>query len=142
MTAEFTLDQITSGLQSGKILVARCTSCGSEHAFPTPACFACGKAELLEIEHAGTGTVFSWVVNHHPFDVEDRQTPYTVLLVELDGGARIYGNLARDAETRGVLAPGMGVTLDRDATVSSGHPVFAAEVAGGGAGRGSVPFLT
>jgi crotonobetaine/carnitine-CoA ligase len=142
MMAEFTLERITTGLQSGRILVARCTACGSEHAFPTPACFSCGKAELLEIEHAGTGAVFSWVVNHHPFDGEDRETPYTVLLVELDGGARIYGNLARDAETRGVLAGGMRVRLDRDATVSSGRPVFAAEVAGGGAGRGSVPFRT
>lgn len=125
MTAEFGMSAIDASLRTGVITIARCADCGAEHAFPTPSCFDCGSTKLDIAEHPGTGSVFSWVVNHHAFGSEEADSPYTVLLVELDGGARLYARLRDDAAVRSKLAGGVRVAIDRSLTGAAGHPVFA-----------------
>jgi len=125
MNAELSPATLGMALRGGVLAVARCNACATEHAFPTPSCFRCGSPVLTAAAHSGKGRVFSWVVNHYAFD--GGQVPYTVLLVELDGGARIYGRLRDDASTRSRLAGGMLVTLDPAASAAAGHAVFALE---------------
>ncbi|MFD9486985.1 bifunctional MaoC family dehydratase N-terminal/OB-fold nucleic acid binding domain-containing protein [Streptomyces sp. NPDC059991] len=54
------------GVAAHKLLIQRCTECG-ELRFPwLPGCNGCGAAEWDTVEASGAGTVFSYVVMHHP----------------------------------------------------------------------------
>jgi len=118
-------DQVRQATAEGAIRVARCADCGSEQAMPADTCFACGGERLATAPHAGGGRLYSWVRTALAFDPKyAAEVPYTVLVVALDGGARVYGRLAADDEGRAALADGLRMTLDPAATRAKGCPVF------------------
>ncbi|MFD8566998.1 bifunctional MaoC family dehydratase N-terminal/OB-fold nucleic acid binding domain-containing protein [Streptomyces sp. NPDC059639] len=80
------------GVAQHKLLVQRCTGCATLR-FPwLPGCNACGDQEWDTVEASGEGTVFSYVVMHHPpFPAFD--PPYAVGLIELAEGVRIVSNV-------------------------------------------------
>ncbi|WP_405409134.1 bifunctional MaoC family dehydratase N-terminal/OB-fold nucleic acid binding domain-containing protein [Streptomyces decoyicus] len=54
------------GVAGHRLLIQRCTGCRTLR-FPwLPGCNACGSAEWETVEASGVGTVFSYVVMHHP----------------------------------------------------------------------------
>ncbi|MFD0168644.1 bifunctional MaoC family dehydratase N-terminal/OB-fold nucleic acid binding domain-containing protein [Streptomyces decoyicus] len=54
------------GVCGHRLLIQRCTGCRTLR-FPwLPGCNACGSAEWETVEASGAGTVFSYVVMHHP----------------------------------------------------------------------------
>ncbi|MGW7019312.1 bifunctional MaoC family dehydratase N-terminal/OB-fold nucleic acid binding domain-containing protein [Streptomyces decoyicus] len=54
------------GVRGHRLLIQRCTGCRTLR-FPwLPGCNACGSAEWETVEASGAGTVFSYVVMHHP----------------------------------------------------------------------------
>ena len=84
------------GLAHHELRLQRCAACGRLRFPPMPACPFCGGAEWSVETHAGSGTVYSYIVVHRPFDpafADD--VPYTVAVVELDDGPRIVGRLDR-----------------------------------------------
>jgi uncharacterized OB-fold protein/acyl dehydratase len=78
--------------KEGRLLIQRCTSCGVLRHPPGPACASCHSFEWDTVEASGNGSVYSYVVAHHPqapaFDY-----PLPVVLVELDEGTRLVSNL-------------------------------------------------
>ncbi|MEU9604010.1 OB-fold domain-containing protein [Streptomyces sp. NPDC048057] len=80
------------GVSAHQLLIQRCTACARLR-FPwLPGCNACGSDAWDTVPAAGTGTVFSYVVMHHPpFPAFD--PPYAVGLVELTEGVRIVAGL-------------------------------------------------
>ncbi|WP_369207930.1 bifunctional MaoC family dehydratase N-terminal/OB-fold nucleic acid binding domain-containing protein [Streptomyces sp. PU-14G] len=80
------------GVAAHKLLFQRCDACAAPR-FPwLPGCNGCGSPEWSAVESAGHGTVYSYVVMHHPpFPAFD--PPYAVALVELVEGFRIVSNL-------------------------------------------------
>lgn len=80
------------GVARGELLHQRCDDCGTPR-FPwLPGCNACGSPKWTPVASAGHGTVYSYVVMHHPpFPAFD--PPYAVALIELDEGVRIVSNL-------------------------------------------------
>lgn len=80
------------GVQEHRLLIQRCTGCGTLR-FPwLPGCNACGDPEWDTVEASGDGTVYSYVVMHHPpFPAFD--PPYAVALVELTEGVRMISNV-------------------------------------------------
>lgn len=80
------------GVAAHRLLIQRCVGCG-ELRFPwLPGCNACGSPEWDTVEASGEGTVYSYVVMHHPpFPAFD--PPYAVGLVELAEGVRIVSNV-------------------------------------------------
>jgi uncharacterized OB-fold protein len=49
---------------------------------------------VVSEEHTGEGIVYSWATVHLPLDPSFAdQVPYTVVVVELTGGARLFGRL-------------------------------------------------
>jgi uncharacterized OB-fold protein len=99
-----------SGLQRGVVLLATCRHCGLVQHPPSPMCPRCGSLEWDARQASGRGTVLSWIVSHHPTEPDDE--PRTVVLVELEEGARVVGNLtgadlaANDLAVEAVLTPG------------------------------------
>jgi uncharacterized OB-fold protein len=80
------------GLRAGQLRIQRCESCGRLRHPPGPACPACGSLDQSFVVSSGVGTVFSYAVHHHPA-VPGRTTPFVVVLVELDEGVRMLGQL-------------------------------------------------
>ncbi|MFD8866230.1 bifunctional MaoC family dehydratase N-terminal/OB-fold nucleic acid binding domain-containing protein [Streptomyces sp. NPDC059590] len=81
-----------AGVAEHRLLIQRCTGCGTLR-FPwLPGCGACGCQEWETVEASGAGTVFSYVVMHHPpFPAFD--PPYAVGLIELVEGVRMISNI-------------------------------------------------
>ncbi|MBT2490448.1 bifunctional MaoC family dehydratase/OB-fold nucleic acid binding domain-containing protein [Streptomyces sp. ISL-96] len=80
------------GVARHKLLIQRCEGCGTLR-FPwLPGCGGCGSPEWDTLEASGAGTVFSYVVMHHPpFPAFD--PPYAVGLIELAEGVRMVSNV-------------------------------------------------
>ena len=97
------------GMSAGELRIQHCGACGALRHPPGPMCPACGSADPGYVRAAGTGTVFSYVVHHHP-PVPGKQLPLVIALVELDERVRLL------AEMPGVAADqvriGMPVRID------------------------------
>lgn len=80
------------GVQQRRLLIQRCTGCGTLRHPWLPGCNACGGPDWDTVEASGEGTVYSYVVMHHPpFPAFD--PPYAVGLIELAEGVRMIGNV-------------------------------------------------
>lgn len=80
------------GTAAGELRIQRCGGCGALRHPPGPMCPGCGAARPGYIVAAGTGEVYSYVVQHHP-PVPGRQLPIVVALVQLTEGVRMVGEL-------------------------------------------------
>ncbi|MFI0977923.1 bifunctional MaoC family dehydratase N-terminal/OB-fold nucleic acid binding domain-containing protein [Streptomyces sp. NPDC021093] len=98
-----------AGVSAHRLLIQRCEECGTLR-FPwLPGCNACGCARWDTVEASGEGTVFSYVVMHHPaFPAFD--PPYAVALVELAEGVRMISNVVGVAPDE--VRIGMGVRAE------------------------------
>ncbi|MEU9196699.1 bifunctional MaoC family dehydratase N-terminal/OB-fold nucleic acid binding domain-containing protein [Streptomyces hundungensis] len=116
-----------AGVAEHRLLIQRCHDC-AELRFPwLPGCHACGSGRWDTVEASGGGTVYSYVVMHHPpFPAFD--PPYAVGLIELAEGVRIISNVV-GVEPEAVRI-GMPVRLE---FLRADHelelPVFRAEAA-------------
>jgi uncharacterized OB-fold protein/acyl dehydratase len=82
-----------AGTRQGELRIQRCGGCGALRHPPGPACPRCGSIGKAEYQvAAGTGTVHSYVVHHHP-PVPGKELPIVVSLIELAEGVRMLGEL-------------------------------------------------
>ena len=79
------------GVQDGRLLIQRC-SCGKLRHPPGPMCPSCHSLEWDAVEASGRGSVYSFVVAHHPA-TPPFEYPNVIALVELAEGTRIVANL-------------------------------------------------
>ena len=71
-----------TGGSDGALLIQRCMACPRWVHPPTGVCPACGGA-LVAQRASGLGTVFTFTVNHHPYN-PGLPVPYVIAIVELD----------------------------------------------------------
>lgn len=82
------------GLDQGRLLVQRCSACGTHRHYPRPMCPVCHALDPDWVPLQGDGTVHSWTVLHQsglpglvqPF-------PITLLTVDMAEGVRVLGQL-------------------------------------------------
>ncbi len=80
------------GADQGELLIQRCAQCGVLRHPPRPACASCGSFEWDTVTASGRGTVYSFVVVHHP-QVGGFDYPLPIAVVELEEGTRLVGDL-------------------------------------------------
>jgi uncharacterized OB-fold protein len=80
------------GTKVGELRIQRCGGCGLLRHPPGPMCPECGATKPMHLVSDGLGSVYSYVVHHHPA-VPGRTLPFVVALVELDEGVRMLGPL-------------------------------------------------
>jgi uncharacterized protein len=80
------------GTAAGELRIQRCGQCGALRHPPGPLCPACGADRPGYVVAAGTGEVYSYVVQHHP-PVPGKTLPIVVALVQLPEGVRVLGEL-------------------------------------------------
>jgi uncharacterized OB-fold protein len=100
------------GVKDGRLLIQKCGGCGTLRHPPRPMCPYCHSLEWEAIEACGRGTVYSFVMPHHPplpfFD-----DGFIVALIALEEGVRIVSNLVDVEADQPTI--GMPVTVRFDA---------------------------
>ena len=82
------------GLSDGRLVLSLCRTCGQRRFPPIESCSHCGSQAVVAADAGGGGTVYSWATVHMPLAPEfASQAPYTVVVVDLDEGARVFGRL-------------------------------------------------
>jgi uncharacterized OB-fold protein len=79
------------GVNDGKLLIQRCSKCGTLRHPPAPMCGVCHSLEWAPETVSGRGTLYTWIVSHHPTEPDD--SPRVVALVQLEEGVRFVANL-------------------------------------------------
>jgi uncharacterized OB-fold protein/acyl dehydratase len=100
------------GAKEGKLLIQRCSECGTLRHPPRPACPNCRSFRWDAMQASGRGTIYSYVVNHHP-QVPSFDYPLIVALVELEEGTRLVANVSH--MTPETVAIGMPVIAEFEA---------------------------
>jgi uncharacterized protein len=79
------------GVAAGRLLLQRCAGCAATRHPPGPMCPGCLSLEWEAVEASGRGTIYSWVLSHHPSEPDAE--PRVVVLVDLEEGVRLVANL-------------------------------------------------
>jgi len=80
------------GARQHRLLIQRCTKCGTLRHPPRPMCSECRSYEWDVVDATGRGAVYSFVVNHYP-QVPAFDYPLAVGLIELEEGTRLVANV-------------------------------------------------
>lgn len=89
---KLTHDQYFAALKEDRLMGLRCRDCGAITVPPKATCEQCSAAELEATPLSGEGVIRTFtVIRVAP---EGLQAPYIVVLVELDEGPWLMGNLA------------------------------------------------
>ena len=83
------------GCREHRLLIQRCTSCGTFCFPPHRSCPKCRSEASDWVEASGRGNVYSWIVVNHPVprEVFAGEVPYVVALIDLDEGVRMASNI-------------------------------------------------
>lgn len=81
-----------AGTAAGELRVQKCGGCGELRHPPGPMCPHCTETRPEYVVASGLGTVYSFVVHHHP-PMPGRTPPFVVALVELEEGTRLLAEL-------------------------------------------------
>lgn len=77
----------------GRLLLPRCTVCGSVFWYPKTLCSSCGSTTVEWIESSGRGIVYSCTVTRRGVGDYRDAVPYVLAYVELDEGPRVMTNI-------------------------------------------------
>jgi uncharacterized OB-fold protein len=79
----------------GRLELQRCRGCDAWVHYPRASCPRCHSRELEPRAVTGRGRVYSWTTIHTAggFPSYGQRVPYTIVLVELEEGPRMIGNL-------------------------------------------------
>lgn len=87
------------GVARGRLVVSHCRACGHQLFPPIASCANCGSRELEPLEVSGDGEIYSWARVHLPLsDAFVDDVPYTVVVVDISGGGRLFGRLLDDEQ--------------------------------------------
>jgi uncharacterized protein len=108
----------------GRLLIARCGSCGEAHYYPRPFCPRCGAEDVGWEDAAGDAVLYTWSVVHRndlpPF--RDK-VPYVAAVVDLAEGPRMMTNVV--GADPGDLRVGMALRVEFEELDDGFHiPVF------------------
>lgn len=99
-----------NGLRGGRLLLQRCSSCGTFQWGPEWICHACHSFDLEWEEVEPAGKIYSWTRVWHPTHPALKQYgPYLVVVVELihPVGIRLVGNLLDDVSRDPLIGAGV-----------------------------------
>ena len=133
MEYKLSFKEFNEALKENKLLGLKCQECGAITVPPKMTCQKCSSPDMEIVELKGKGKIRTFTtVNVAPEGRED-EVPYIILLVELDEGPWIMGNLdGTDPATAT-----MGLIGKR---VAMGHKVFPGDKYS--AGDGASPLFT
>jgi uncharacterized OB-fold protein len=116
---EYKLDfrAYSDALKKNKLLGLKCSNCGTVTCPPKMTCQECTGTDLEIVELSGKGKIMTFTTTYVAPLGREVEAPYTIVMVELDEGPWIAGNLIDiDPNKAGMELIGRRVKL--------GHKVF------------------
>ena len=101
-----------SAAKEGRLVLQKCQRCATFNFHPKAWCINCGSRELAWTDAQPTGTVYSFTVSRSVamnFQGWQADLPVLMCLIDLDDGARLYGQLT-DCQPEDIRI-GMRVTV-------------------------------
>ncbi len=80
-------------LKQSRLLGLKCKACGALSSTPRMVCRKCGSTDLETIQFKGTGKIRTFTTVYVAAEGRETECPYVLLMVELDEGPWIMGNL-------------------------------------------------
>ncbi len=93
MEYKLTFKEYNKSLKKGKLLGLKCTDCGKYTCPPKMACQECGSTNMEVEQLKGSGKVVTFTVSYVPPEGREAEVPYTIVMVELEEGPWLLGNL-------------------------------------------------
>ncbi|MBW8639069.1 Zn-ribbon domain-containing OB-fold protein [Hoeflea sp. WL0058] len=90
-----------SAAREGRLVMQKCSSCGTVNFHPKPWCIECGDRNLVWTEMKQEGAVYSYTISHSVamnYLGWQEELPVVMCLIDIDGGARMYAQLTDVAE--------------------------------------------
>lgn len=117
MEHKLTFNDYNQALKKNKLLGLRCQECGAVTVPPKMACRQCASPDMEIVELKGEGTIQTFATVYVAAEGREGEVPYTIVLVELDEGPWIMGNLID-------IDPSKATMELIGKRVSMGHKVF------------------
>jgi uncharacterized OB-fold protein len=93
MEYKLTFKDYNEALKENRLLALKCRSCGTITVLPKMVCRQCASPEMEIIELKGTGKIRTFTTVYVASEGREDEVPYTIVMVELDEGPWIMGNL-------------------------------------------------
>jgi len=93
MKYKLTFKVYNAALKENKLLGLKCLSCGTVTAPPKMVCRQCAGSELEIVQLKGTGQIQTFTTVYVVPEGREEECPYIIVMVELDEGPWIMGNL-------------------------------------------------
>ena len=94
MEYKLTFKDYNEALKENRLLGLKCKTCGTITTPPKMVCRQCTGTDLEITELKGTGKIKTFTTIYVPSEGREDEIPYIIVLVELDEGPWIMGNLA------------------------------------------------
>ncbi len=95
-TGESKVGEFADYLEKGKIVGTRCKKCGREFFPPRADCCFCLSQDMEWIEMPTDGKLITYTVCMYAPVGFEKDLPYTLALVELKDGKKIFGRMSKD----------------------------------------------
>ena len=117
MEHKLNFKQYSEALKQNKLLGLKCQQCGNITVPPKIVCSKCSSTELDIVELSGKGKIQTFTTVFVAPEGREGECPYVIVLVELDEGPWIMGNLT------GIDPNKVNMEI-MDKKVKMGHAVF------------------
>ena len=94
MEYKLTFKDYNEALKQNRLLGVKCKKCDTVTTPPKMVCRECAGSDMEITELKGTGKIQTFTTVYVPSEGREEETPYIIVLVELDEGPWIMGNLA------------------------------------------------
>ena len=117
MEYKFIFKDYNEALKQNKLLGLKCLSCGALTVPPKMVCRQCTSPDMEVVELKGSGKIRTFTTVYVASEGREDEIPYNIVLVELDEGPWIMGNL-------GDFDPTQATMQLIGKKVKMGHKVF------------------
>jgi len=93
MEYKLTFKEYNEALKENKLLGLKCKQCGTVTVPPKMVCWQCTSRDMEVVELSGKGKIQTFTTCNVAPEGRENEVPYIILLVELDEGSWIMGNL-------------------------------------------------
>ena len=94
MEYKLTFKDYNEALKENKLLGLKCKACGNITVPPKMVCRQCTSPDMEIIQLKGTGNIQTFTTVNVTSEGRENEVPYIIVLVQLDEGPWIMGNLA------------------------------------------------
>jgi len=126
--SKLTFEAYNEALKGNKLLGLKCKKCGAVTVPPKMACRKCASPDMEVIELKGSGEIKTFTTVFVAPEGRNDEVPYSIVLVELNEGPWLMGNLAGIEPEKATMEL-IGKKVKMDNKVFSGDKYSAGDAA-------------